>query len=126
MDCNTWKRKVRYMATPLSQVRIEWYVEHHFCIVTLRSIVRLASWVVDDMRREGLAVGTVIIVGSRLDWGVLHAVALRVVNRLYTSSWNCWDAGEFWMVGSYQRAVILLAVIWYSMKDRPCIVMVEE
>ena len=41
---------------------------------------------VGDMRKEGLVSGTVIIVGRRLDWGILHALALRVVNRLCTGS----------------------------------------
>ena len=52
----------------------------------LRSIVRVASWIIGEMRREGLVAGTVIIAGRRLYWLILHAVVLRVVNRLCTSS----------------------------------------
>ena len=74
------------MAAPIRSVRIEWQVEHHFCIVTLRSIVRVASWMVGEMSKEGLVAGIVIIVGRRLDWGILHDVALRVVNSLFTIS----------------------------------------
>ena len=37
---------------------------------------------VSEMRMEGLAAGTVIIVGRRLDWGLLNDVARRVANRL--------------------------------------------
>ena len=48
----------------------------------LRSIVRVASWFVGEIRKEGLVSGTVIILGIRLYWGVFHAVALRVANRL--------------------------------------------
>ena len=47
---------------------IEWQVEHHFWIVTLMPIARVASWMVGEMRKEGLVSGTVIIVGRRLDW----------------------------------------------------------
>ena len=61
---------------------------HHFWIVTLRSTVRVAYWMVGEMRKEGLVSGTVIIVGRRLDCGILHDVVLRVVNRLCTSSRN--------------------------------------
>ena len=43
---------------------------------------------VGDMRNEGLVAGTVIIVGKRLDCVILYAVALRVANRLCTSSRN--------------------------------------
>ena len=43
---------------------------------------------VGEMRKEGLVSGTVIIVGRRLDCGILHDVVLRVVNRLCTSSRN--------------------------------------
>ena len=49
-------------------------------------IVRVASWMVGEMRKEGLVSGTIIIVGRRLYWGMLHAVEMRVVNRLCTSS----------------------------------------
>ena len=49
-------------------MRIEWQVEHHFWIVTSRSIVGLTSWMVDEMRKEFLVTCTVIIVGGILDW----------------------------------------------------------
>ena len=48
----------------------------------LRSIVRVVSWTVGEMRKEGLASGKVIIVGSRLDWGILNAVAQSAANSL--------------------------------------------
>ena len=48
--------------------------------------MRVVSWMVSEMRKEGLVTGTVIIVGKRLDWGILYSVELRVVNRLCTSS----------------------------------------
>ena len=85
-DFKNWKKEVRDPAVPLRPVMIEWQVEHHFWIVALRLIVRMASWMVGDMRKEGLLAGKVIIVGRRLDWGIMHSVALRVVNRLCTSS----------------------------------------
>ena len=66
--------------------RIKRQVEHHFWIMKLRLIVRVAFWMVGEMKKEGLVGGTVIIVGRRLDWGILHAMALRVANRLCTSS----------------------------------------
>ena len=74
------------MTAPLRPTRIECQVEHHFWIVTLRSIVRVVYWMVGEIRKERLVAGKVIIVGSILDWGILHAVALRVENRLCTSS----------------------------------------
>ena len=43
---------------------------------------------IGEISMEGLVAGTVIIVGRRLGWGILHAVALRVVDRLFTSSRN--------------------------------------
>ena len=46
--------------------------------------MRVESWVVVDMRKEGLVSGTVIIVGRRLDWGILNDVVLGVANRLCT------------------------------------------
>ena len=88
-EYNKWRREVRELAAPLSPVRIEWQMEHHFWIVTLRLIVRMASWVVGKMSKDGLVSVTVIIVGRILDWGVLNAVTLRVANRFFTSSRNC-------------------------------------
>ena len=41
---------------------------------------------VGNMRKEGLVAGTVIILGRRIDWGILNDVVLRVANRLCTSS----------------------------------------
>ena len=38
------------------------------------------------MRKEGLVSGTLIIVVRILDWGILHAVKLRVTKRLCMSS----------------------------------------
>ena len=86
MDCETWKRDFRELVAPFSLVRIECQVEHHLCIVILRSIVRVASWVVGEMRKEGLISVTVIILRRKLDWGILHAVELRFVDRLFTIS----------------------------------------
>ena len=74
------------MAELIRPERIEWQVDNHFWILTLRLIVRVASWMVGEMRKEGLVPGTVIIVERRLDQGILHAVALRVANRLCRSS----------------------------------------
>ena len=54
--------------------------------MTLRSIVRVASWIIADMRKEWLVSGTVIIVRRRPDWRIMHAMVLRVANRLCTSS----------------------------------------
>ena len=87
--------------------------------------MRLASWIVGEMRKECLVAGTVIIVGRRLDWGILHAVALRVANRLYTSYRNWYDARAVWMVVSCHRAARLLAIIWYYRKGRSWNTMVE-
>ena len=50
--------------------------------------MRVAYWMVGDMRKERLVVVTVIMVGRRFDWGMLHAVALRVENRLCNISRN--------------------------------------
>ena len=52
----------------------------------LRSIVRVASWMVGEMSKEGLVSGTVIIVWRRLDWRIMHYVVLRFENRLCTIS----------------------------------------
>ena len=76
------------MTAPLRPTRIECQVEHHFWIVTLRSIFRVAYWMVGETRKEGLVSGTVIKVGRRLYWGIFHAVALRVANRLCMSCRN--------------------------------------
>ena len=86
MECKTWRREVRDLAAPIRLENIEWQVDHQLCIVTLRSIVRVASWIVGEMRKERLLSGTVIIVGRILKWGILHAVVLRVANRLYMIS----------------------------------------
>ena len=67
-------------------MRIEWQLEHHFWIVTFISMLRIASYIFGDMRKEGLVSVTVTILGRRLGWGVLHAVALRVAKMLCTSS----------------------------------------
>ena len=63
---------------------IEWQVERPFWIVMLRSIVRVESWMLGDIREEELVAGKVIIVGRRIDSVILHAVALRVENRVCT------------------------------------------
>ena len=47
----------------------------------LRSIVRVESLIVGDMRKEGFLEGTVIVVGRILYWVISHEVALRVGNR---------------------------------------------
>ena len=67
---------------------MELQAEHHFWIVTLSSMLRVAYWIVGQMRKEGFIAGTLIIVGRILDWGILHAVALRVAKRLCMSSSN--------------------------------------
>ena len=36
--------------------------------MTLRLMVRVASWIVGEITKEGLVAGTVIIVGMRIDW----------------------------------------------------------
>ena len=48
--------------------------------------MRVAYWIVCEMSKYGIVAGTLIIVGRRLYWVILHAVALRVVKRLCTSS----------------------------------------
>ena len=48
--------------------------------------MRVASWIVGEMRKEGLVTGRVIIVGRILDWGILNAVELRILNRLCKKS----------------------------------------
>ena len=77
-DCETCRREVRDLAAPLRPTRIEWKVEHHLWIVTLRLIVGVASWMFSEIRKEVLVAGTVPIVGRRLYWVIFHAVALRV------------------------------------------------
>ena len=62
-DCDSWGIEVREPAEPLRPVRIEWQMEHQFWSVMLRSIVRVASWMVGEMNKEGLVAGAVIIVG---------------------------------------------------------------
>ena len=57
-------------------------MEHHFWIVTLRLIARVEYWIVDEMSKEGLVSGIVILLGKRLDWGILNTVVLRVTKRL--------------------------------------------
>ena len=57
--------------------------------MALRYMVRVASWIVGDMSKEGLVSGTLIVVGGILDWGILHTVVLRVVKRLFTSFITC-------------------------------------
>ena len=74
------------MAAPLRPVIIEWQVGHHFFVVMLRSIVRVVYWMVGEMSSQGLVAVIVIKVGRILDWVIFHAVALRVANRLCTSS----------------------------------------
>ena len=44
--------------------------------------MRVAYCIVGEMRKDGLVSRTLIIVGRRLDWGIFHAVALRLANRL--------------------------------------------
>ena len=48
--------------------------------------MRVESWIVGEMRKEGLLSGTLIIVGRILDQVILNAVVLRVMKRLFTSS----------------------------------------
>ena len=52
----------------------------------LRYMVRLAYWIVGEMRKEGIVLETVIIVGRIFYWLILHVVVLRVAKRLCTSS----------------------------------------
>ena len=49
-------------------------------------MVRVASWIVGEMRKEGFVAGTEIIIGRRFDWGILHAVALRFAKMLCMKS----------------------------------------
>ena len=63
-------------------------------------MVRVASWVVGEMRKDRLLEITVIIVRRILAWVILHAVALMVVKKLCTSSRIWWDAVVVWMVVS--------------------------
>ena len=49
-------------------------------------MVRVASWIVGEMRKEGFVAGTVIIIGRRFDWGIFHAVALRFAKMLCMKS----------------------------------------
>ena len=49
-------------------------------------MVRVESWIVCETRKEGLVAATVILVGRRLDWGILHALELRVYKWLCTRS----------------------------------------
>ena len=44
--------------------------------------MRVSSWMVGEMGKEGLVSGTLIIVGRRLYWVILHAVELRVAKGL--------------------------------------------
>ena len=74
------------MAAPLRSARIEWQVDHHFCIVMLRLNVRVASWMFGEIRKEELVSDTVITVGRILDWGMLYDVMLMVANMLCPSS----------------------------------------
>ena len=76
------------MDAPIRPVSIECQVDHHSWIVTLISMVMVASWIFGETRKEGLATDTVIIVGRRLYWGIFHAVALRVANMFCTRSWT--------------------------------------
>ena len=98
----------------------------HVWIVTLRSIVRVASLIVGEMRKYGFVAGTEIIIGRILYCGIFYAVALRVAKRLCTRYRTWQDDGEVWMMGSCHWAAILMAVIWYYSKDRPCNDMSEE
>ena len=50
--------------------------------MTLRLIARVEYWIVDEMSKEGLVSGIVILLGKRLDWGILNTVVLRVTKRL--------------------------------------------
>ena len=61
----------------LRPARIELQVEHHFCNMALSSMIRVASWIIGETRKEGFVLGTVIIVWRRLAWGILHAVHQR-------------------------------------------------
>ena len=114
------------MGAPLMIVGMYMQVGKHVWIVTLGSIVRVTSFIVGEMRKQGFAAGTVIIVGKILYWGILHAVALRVDNMLCTISRTWQDVGAVWMAGSCHWASVLMAVVWYYRKYRPCNEMVEE
>ena len=66
--------------------RMEIKVDQHFWRVTLRSIGRVAYWIVGEMKKEGLVAGKLIILGRILYLGILHAVVLRVSKRLFKRS----------------------------------------
>ena len=48
--------------------------------------MRVACWMVGEMRKEGLVALTLTIVGRILYWVILLAVELRVSNRFCKSS----------------------------------------
>ena len=54
--------------------------------VDVRSIVRVASRTVGDMRKEEVRMGALTSVGMKDDGGMFEAVALTAANRLCTSS----------------------------------------
>ena len=62
--------------------RKELKVEHYFWIVTLRSTVRVDSWIVSSMTNKGFLAGALIIIGRRLDWVILNTVVMKVAERL--------------------------------------------
>ena len=49
-------------------------------------MVRVDSWIVVEMRKEGFIAGRVIIIGRIIYWVILDAVELRVAKRFCTSS----------------------------------------
>ena len=107
-------------------MKMDLQVEHHLWSVTLRLMMRVESCIFSKMRKEGFVSVKLFIVGRRLDWGILHAVAPRVSKRLCTRSRTWLDTGADWMVVSCQRDSILMSVIWSTRKYRPLNVMVEE
>ena len=63
MDFDTWRREDNELGALLSLAQPYIQVDQHLCSVTLRLIVMVEYWVVDEMRNAGFEEGRVIIVG---------------------------------------------------------------
>ena len=86
MGCAAWRRDARELDAPQSSVTTDVQADFHWERAALRSMVRVASWIVGEMAKAGQVWGAVTVTGTRQDGGRLQAVALRVANRLCTSS----------------------------------------
>ena len=114
------------MEAPPRLARMKLQAQHHFCSMTLRSMVRVAYLIIGEMRKEGFTLGTLFIVWRKLDEEILYEKVLRVPKRLRTSSRSWQYDREIWIVGLCQRDAMLLDIMWYSRKDRTWNAMVEE